>query len=248
MVSVCMATYNGEKFIAEQIDSVLQNLTDMDELVISDDGSNDRTVDIVKKYLDVDSRIKFLYGPGKGVIANFENAITHSKGDFIFLCDQDDVWSEKKCEIIKREFEASKALLIIHDAIIVDESKRTVFQSFFKWRNSSDGLLNNFIKNSYIGCCMAFKRDLLNIVLPIPRAVPMHDQWIGLCGELIGKTSFINDSLILYRRYDGNVSSLHHFSVGKMIYNRLILLLVFVKRILRTMIINNCIYGKRWIK
>ena len=81
MVSVCMATYNGEKFIAEQIDSVLQNLTDMDELVISDDGSNDRTVDIVKKYLDIDNRIKFLYGPGKGVIANFENAIIKSGGD-----------------------------------------------------------------------------------------------------------------------------------------------------------------------
>lgn len=248
MISVCMATYNGERFIGEQIDSVLQNLTDDDELIISDDGSNDKTVDIVKKYTYEDNRIQLIDGPRKGVIANLENAIIHSKGDFIFLCDQDDIWSEKKCEVVKYEFEQSGAILVVHDAVIVDQRKNILFPSFFSWRESSTGLVNNFIKNSYIGCCMAFKRDLLPMVLPIPLDVPMHDQWIGLCGEIMGKISFINDSLILYRRYDGNVSNLNRSSVKKMACNRFKLMLVFITRIIRNMFIDDYVYEKWWIR
>lgn len=93
MISVCIATYNGEKYLEEQLDSILPQLDSRDELIISDDGSKDATLAIIKRYTAQDQRIKFFKGPGKGVIANFEFAINQSQGEFIFLADQDDVWS-----------------------------------------------------------------------------------------------------------------------------------------------------------
>ena len=98
MISVCMATYNGENFIKEQIDSILPQLSDDDEIVISDDGSTDKTVDIIENYGD--SRIKLLkYNSFRSTIYNLENALKDSKGDVIFLCDQDDKWNEDKVNI-----------------------------------------------------------------------------------------------------------------------------------------------------
>ena len=96
MISVCVAAFNGEKYIEEQILSVLRNLDSQDEIIISDDGSSDRTRRIVDDLAEKDRRIRIIDGPRKGLIKNFENAIVHSKGDIIFLCDQDDVWKDNK--------------------------------------------------------------------------------------------------------------------------------------------------------
>ena len=96
MISVCVAAFNGEKYIEEQILSVLRNLDSQDEIIISDDGSSDRTRRIVDDLAEKDRRIRIIDGPRKGLIKNFENAIVHSKGDIIFLCDQDDIWMNNK--------------------------------------------------------------------------------------------------------------------------------------------------------
>lgn len=98
MISVCIATYNGEKYLKEQLDSIIPQLTAQDELIISDDGSKDTTMEIIKRYAANDSRIKVYKGPGKGVIANFEFAINQTQGEFIFLADQDDVWLPEKVQ------------------------------------------------------------------------------------------------------------------------------------------------------
>lgn len=91
-----MATFNGGRYLREQLDSILNQLTLEDELIISDDGSTDETCQIIKEYTQLDNRIKFVEGPRKGVIANFNHAIQQSKGDIIFLADQDDVWLPNK--------------------------------------------------------------------------------------------------------------------------------------------------------
>ena len=97
MISVCMACYNGEKFIQEQVDSIICQLGLDDELIISDDGSNDRTLDILFSYED--SRIKILHNRAcHGFVGNFENALSHAKGDYIFLSDQDDIWKKEKVQ------------------------------------------------------------------------------------------------------------------------------------------------------
>ena len=96
MISVCIATYNGEKYIKEQLDSILPQLKKLDEIIISDDKSKDKTLKIIKTLND--SRIKIFTNPKKGLISNFENAITKSSGDYIFLSDQDDIWHENKIQ------------------------------------------------------------------------------------------------------------------------------------------------------
>ena len=101
MISVCVAAFNGEKYIEEQILSVLRNLDSQDEIIISDDGSSDRTRRIVDDLAEKDRRIRIIDGPRKGLIKNFENAIVHSKGDIIFLCDQDDVWKDNKVKTVQ---------------------------------------------------------------------------------------------------------------------------------------------------
>ena len=103
MTSVCMATYNGQKYLREQIESILCQLSANDELVISDDHSTDSTVDIIRSYGD--SRIKMYANElTKGVTHNFENALNKSKGDIIFLADQDDVWLPNKISKMEKKF------------------------------------------------------------------------------------------------------------------------------------------------
>lgn len=226
-VSVAMATYNGETYIKEQIESILSNLKENDELVISDDGSNDNTVNFIKEYIKQDSRIKLLDGPRKGVKQNFSNAIYNTTGDYIFLCDQDDIWDKNKVENVIKELKNN--ILVVHDAEIINENKKIVNESFFEFRNSGPGRLKNIYKNTYIGCCMAFKKELKQYILPIPNNIEMHDQWIGIIAEKHGKVKFIKDKLIMYRRHSNNVSSFKHYSVNKMIRNRLILILELIK-------------------
>ena len=97
MKSVAMAYYNGAKYIDEQIRSILANMEDADELIISVDDASDGSETILQNWAQNDPRIRIIKGPGKGVVKNFENAIKHCRGDIIFLSDQDDVWEKKSC-------------------------------------------------------------------------------------------------------------------------------------------------------
>ena len=226
--SVAMATYNGEKYIKEQIDSILLNLGENDELVISDDGSTDNTLKIISNYND--SRIKLINGPKNGIKQNFANAIEHCTGKYIFLSDQDDIWMENKKEIVLKAFKKYNCSLIIHDCEVIDKNYTVVTPSFFELRKSNSGISKNIIKNSYIGCCMCFDSKLKEKILPIPNDIEMHDQWIGIITEKYGTSFFINDKLIRYRRHDNNASSMSHHSIKKMIINRINLIKNFRKR------------------
>jgi len=203
MISVCIPTYNGERFIKEQIDSILPQLEDSDEVIISDDSSTDNTIVILKKYKD--PRIKLLLNNNfKSPIYNLENALKHAKGDYIFLSDQDDVWNKNKVNIMLKSLK--KYDCVVSDAEVVDKNLNTIYPSFFEKRKSKKGLLRNIIKNNYIGCCMAFRKSILQYALPFPENLPMHDIWLGLISEKHGRCVFIDDKLIKYRRHGNNVS------------------------------------------
>lgn len=231
MISVCVAAFNGEKYIEEQILSVLRNLDSQDEIIISDDGSSDRTRRIVDDLAEKDRRIRIIDGPRKGLIKNFENAIVHSKGDIIFLCDQDDVWKDNKVKTVLDIFGNTDCTLVMHDACIVDSNLRILGCSFFEFKKCKKGYWRNLIKNSYIGCCMAFKRSILDYAIPFPDNIPMHDQWIGLLSERVGKVEFCNEQLLLYRRHSNNASEMTHLPLGEMVKNRTIMLKCINKRI-----------------
>ena len=218
-VSVAMATYNGEKYIKEQIETILNNLDDKDELVISDDGSSDMTIEIINKIND--KRIKLLEGPRKGLKKNFENAIKNTTGDVIFLSDQDDIWMENKVEKVLECFNNNNYILIQHDAVVVDENDKVIYESFAEHRKVKTGVIKNLIKNSYHGCCIAFRKELIKEILPIPDNIYLHDEWIGIVAELNGKTYFLNEKLIKYRRHSENTSSFKHLPFKEMFLNRL---------------------------
>lgn len=200
-ISVCIATYNGAEFILEQLRSILSQLRSWDELIISDDSSNDDTVALIKALND--SRIKiFEQQTFRSPIFNFENAIRAAEGDFIFLADQDDLWLPQKVE--KCLYYLQEYDVVMSDCKIVDSRLNVINESFFKINNSKPGVIRNLIKNSYIGCCLAFRKEMLPLLLPFPEAIPMHDIWIGFVSELSGRVKFIEEPLMLYRRHGRN--------------------------------------------
>ena len=198
-----MATKNGAKYVREQVQSILVQLSPDDEIVISDDGSSDDTVQILRSCED--ARVRILQNETPlGISQNFEQALKASRGEYIFLSDQDDVWAPHKIETMKEQLE--RHALVVCDCRIVDDSRLPEFKSFFRINNSSAGLVRNILKNSYVGCCMAFRRDVMADILPFP-ADTMHDLWIGLVCELRHSVTFIPDQLVLHRRHSANAST-----------------------------------------
>lgn len=229
MVSVALAAYNGEKYIREQLSSILPQLSGDDEIVVSLDPSTDGTKEAILSLND--SRIKTVDGEGKGLIKNFENAIKNCKNDLIFLCDQDDIWLPDKVERVKREFENSpNLLLVMHNARVTDGELNTLNESFFEVRGTKTGILKNLIKNSYMGCCMALRKEALPYILPFPDKLPMHDQWIGLVCEKHGMVKLINEPLILWRRHGDNASKTSHEGIMQMIKWRMSIIKAYIKR------------------
>lgn len=208
MVSVCMATYNGEKVVSRQLESILKQLQKNDEVVITDDCSTDDTVKEIKKIND--KRILlYVNKTNKGVNKTFENSLSHASGNFIFLSDQDDIWKENKIEKVLNYFDTHKDVDIVqHDAIVVDEKNEIINESFFRWRKyTTPNVFVNFIRDTHLGCCMAFRKSVLNDCLPISK-IPYHDKWIGIIAPILGhKMCYINDKLIYYVRCEKSTTS-----------------------------------------
>lgn len=234
MISVCIATFNGEKYIKEQLESLLFQLDKNDEIIISDDNSSDNTISIINEFKD--DRIKIFKGPEKGLISNFENALTKSSGDYIFLCDQDDIWSDNKIQICVEDFKNGFDLVLSDCLIFSSNTKEILHTSFFKFNNSKKGIINNLINNSYIGCCMAFKKELKCKILPFPKHIPMHDSWIGINAELYFSVKFNTNKLINYRKHSENVSDtstgISKYSFIKKVSFRVITVYYIFERIL----------------
>lgn len=203
-ISVALAAYNGGKYIGEQIKSILPQLGDDDELIISDDNPSGDTKPAVEAFND--KRIKYIAGRGKGVVANFENAINNCTGDYIYLCDQDDVWLPDKVNTVQKLFEDG-ADIVLHNAIITDANLNNTGKTSFELYNSNTGFTKNFIRNSFVGCCMAIRREVLVSSLPFPASIPMHDWWIGLNSIKKGfKIVLTDEPLIFWRRHGDNVT------------------------------------------
>jgi glycosyltransferase involved in cell wall biosynthesis len=204
MISVCIATFNGEKFLRQQIESILPQLGVDDEIIISDDSSTDGTLNILRSFSD--KRISIFEGQNfRSPIFNFEFAIKKAKGDFIFLSDQDDIWHSDKVRFMMSALKSH--MMVVSDCEIINDDNETLFNSFFAKANSGKGLLKNLYKNTYLGCCMAFKKDILDKALPFPKDIPMHDIWLGFVCELYYNSMFIHDKLTYYRKHDNNTST-----------------------------------------
>jgi glycosyltransferase involved in cell wall biosynthesis len=218
-ISVCMAVYNGAAYLKPQMCSILSQLRTNDEVVVVDDASQDNSAELLRELSDARVHV-YRNERNLGVLAAFERATRQAQGDILFLSDQDDIWLPGKVEKIIAAFSLNPEItLVASDAQVIDETGCVVADSFFEQRGHfSVGVLHNLIKNKYLGCTLAFRRSMLEYFLPIPRDVPMHDIWFGLINDIYGKTHFIDQPLIAYRRHENNVSP----SVGASIVQKLV--------------------------
>lgn len=229
-ISIAMAAYNGDKFIAEQIDSILNQTLQIHELIISIDDSVDNTEAIALEYEKKDSRVKVLKNELPGVVSNFSNSIKHCTGDIIFLSDQDDIWENRKVETIKKCFEDHSVDAVAHDYSLVDENLSLIEPSGFQLRGgATSSFVGNLYRLRYIGCCLAFRTKFVDLILPIPTKKRSHDWWIGSVISLVGNFKVIPDNLIRHRMHENNVTPKKKPSFKYMIYIRF---LIFRKSIL----------------
>lgn len=216
MISVCMTSHNGEKYIKKQIDSILKQLNDDDELIISDDGSSDCTIEIINSYKD--SRIKLLqYNPPTEykkirnaknfyyVTSNFLNALINAKGEEIFLADQDDIWIEDRVQLVREK-------LKIYDCVMcnlntIDENDKIIQENYFNQNPVPTNLFKYILNTRILGCCLAFNKKVLEYALPFPNYLIMHDYWIGAIAISKFKFYYLPKVLHLYRRTSTNVST-----------------------------------------
>ena len=230
-----MASYNGSRYIMNQLKSILGQLAKNDQLVIVDDCSLDSTVSIIESLKD--PRIKLFKNTRNiGVVGTFNRALKNAHGDIILLSDQDDEWLDNKVSFIRNFFISNNIDMVVHDAKIMQDGN-IVTNSLFKQIGSSGGLFKNIYSNSYTGCCMAFRRSILRKVLPIPNKKGIfHDAWIGILAKFYKfRIIFIATPLIFYNRHESNLSTMKRRSILKIIPDRINLIVSLIRRI---------IYGK----
>jgi len=222
LISIAMCTYNGEKYIQEQLDSILNQTYKNIEIIITDDRSSDITIKIIKSYQQKDSRIK-LYENEKnlGFLKNFEKAISLCSGDYIALADQDDIWKEYKLEQFLNQI--ASHVLIYSDAIIIDKFSKEVGVELVRPKNRlCSGSCNKaFILNNFIsGNTLMFKKELTQHILPIPEKISYHDIWIGFVASTYGTIIYTDEAMTYYRRYEGQVTH-QNTDMPKNIFKRL---------------------------
>jgi GT2 family glycosyltransferase len=208
-ISVCMAAYNGERFVQAQLETILPQLDVHDEVIIVDDASTDGTVEQIKRLQD--DRIALIqHSTRKGAVATFEDAILSASGDILFLSDDDDLWATGKVQKYLAAFASNPDVRVVTSKVSqIDQNGAPTNDPRLRLRNEfAAGFVSNLIRNNYQGSAMAFRASLLPEILPFPTDLyVLHDVWIGTRNAISsGKTSFIDDALLLYRRHGGNFS------------------------------------------
>lgn len=234
-ISVCMASYNGSFFIKSQIGSILKQLGHTDELIIVDDASSDNTVNIIKSFNSPLIKL-YLNKSNLGPACTFGRALHYAKNDVILLSDQDDLWFPDKIFYLRNIFLTSGLDLLVHDAFVVNHGK-LMKKTLFQMNNSRKGILKNIYRNTYTGCCMAMRRNILKKILPIsPNIGLFHDAWIGVLAEYYGfKVLFVNAPLIKFMRHNANASSLKKRNLYLILKDRVF----FVYELLRHILLKN---------
>ncbi len=213
-----MATCNGEQFLRQQIDSVLNQGYENFEFIICDDNSDDSTIDIISSYLLKHPQIK-LYKNSSciGVVKNFEKGITLSRGDYIALCDQDDIWRVDKLNIYLNQLKninrnlKSAPIMIHSDLRMISSTDKIIKSSYFQFRKYK--LRANKDLSHIVGPCGVMGNTILmnsklkEYILPFPDALAVHDYWIALINEIYGYRITVNDTLVDYRIHEKNFSN-----------------------------------------
>ena len=235
-VSACMAAYNGSEHIEEQVHSILRELGPQDELIIVDDASTDATLHLVSQIGD--PRIRVVESPAnRGYVRTFEAALALSRGEYVFLSDQDDIWVPGRVEAMVQALQggwvvASNFGYFGHKPRAVESIRLSSSDSKRRWAN----LFALWVGyRPYYGCAMAFRREAKSLVLPFPEFLhETHDQWIALVGNLCGKMVHLDQETLIRRLHENNTTPKKPRSLLVILRARLMLLRAFVVAARRT--------------
>jgi len=212
MIDILLATYNGEKYIKDLMDSILDQTYDNFRLIISDDNSQDRTVSIIEEYKHKDRRISLhKQKVNQGIIKNFEFLLNKSSSPFIAYCDQDDIWLENKLEISLEFLKKSKKTLVHTDLIVTDENLNCISNSMLRdmklvnKHSNGETFIDYLHYNRATGCTILFKSDLKIFLLPfLSNSCILHDWWTALNAYKLNGIKTVNVATILYRQHTNN--------------------------------------------
>lgn len=208
-IDILMATYNGEKYLVEQLDSIINQTYRNWNLLIRDDNSTDKTLEIIQNYHKKDKRIKILKDNkgNLGIVRNFEELLKNSESEFIMFSDQDDIWVENKLDMYLKMIEKikNKGFMIHSDAILFDKNKSNILkETFISKKAINKGLENVFFNYFVQGATILISKEIKNFILPFPKEVYLHDRYIHLISELFFERIFVNKALIYYRQHGDN--------------------------------------------
>lgn len=212
-VDVLLATYNGEKYLKEQIESILNQTYTNIQIIISDDCSTDRTREILKEYEQNDKIKVFYQEKNLGYVKNFEFLLEHVESNIYMLSDQDDFWKSEKIEKTVDKLQKENLDLVFGELEVVDENLNLLHPSYNKYMHLSHKIKKysndyrlQYLYNCMTGCTIMSKKKFLNKILPLPTnsKYMIHDYWIGLVVSLNGKVGYMDKPYILYRQHGNN--------------------------------------------
>lgn len=205
LISICLATYNGEKYLEEQLNSILNQTYKNFELIVQDDCSTDNTIKILESYQDKLNIIISKNEINMGYIKNFETLLKKATGDYVAICDQDDIWELDKLEILVRNIQDN--ILIYSNSLLIDENGTSLNKTLStKLKNnfsSSNSCLNFLYDNSVSAHSMLFKKELLKYIFPFPKHI-YFDAWIAATASSFNSIEFVDKCLINYRQHSSN--------------------------------------------
>ena len=220
LVSICIATYNGQEYLKEQLDSVCNQTYKNIEILIQDDGSSDNTINIIQTYQKKHNIELFINDANVGYIKNFETLIKKARGEYIALCDQDDIWAENKIELLVNNI--SDSSLIYSNSLLIDSTGNSLNKTLQeKLKNNfiaSKEPLNFFFDNSVSAHAVLFKKELLSTIFPFPEHI-YFDAWIALNAANEEGVSYLEQNLVYYRQHStntlGNVKKVNSSTTSK---------------------------------
>lgn len=217
MVEIIMGTYNGERYLSEQIESVCKSLFQDWCLTIRDDGSKDRTLSIAQTYeKQYKDKIRVMQNEqNKGPVKNFLSALRESKAEYIMFCDQDDVWKENKIghtldkmREMEQKYGQDMPIAVFTDNEITDAGLNVISGSFFRSGHLNPAkvdISHMLIENKLIGCTVMVNKALKEKITFMPEHARMHDWWAGLIAAGFGKIGYLNEATMYYRQHENNV-------------------------------------------
>jgi len=225
LISIIMATYNGEKYICQQIDSILNQTYQNFELIIGDDCSKDSTVQIAEKYAAEDKRISIIKNEKNlGFKKNFENLLNHTKGKFIALSDQDDIWTPDHLEVLiknigEHDLACSNAALVDADGNSMNSTMKDIMRNNDFQHDQNSIRIHLMHYNFVQGSTCLITPELVKKTLPIPENVQFHDWWIGLCAAFSKGIIYIDKPLLFYRQHGSNVTENKRWTIFDKIFS-----------------------------